>query len=152
MLSLLLNTFIFPVIIACLFLGIHYLYLKFNNKDDEYTRNDFIMIFIKYYLVSLSTMMAHQYLRNYLQGKGSSSSTSTSTSSSTSPASSSSKNVMFGGANADISSSNSVSNKGVLNSSSTNPSSFKPVSNVANTPSTFPQPNYESFKTGRPTF
>ena len=148
MLSLLLNAFIFPVLIASLFLGIHYMYLKFNNKDDEYTRNDFIMIFIKYYLVSLSTMMAHQYLNNYLQGKASSTSTSTSTS----PASSSNKNVMFGGSNTDTSSSNNVSNKGVLNSGSANPSSFKPVSNVANTPSTFSQPNYESFKTGRPTF
>jgi hypothetical protein len=142
MLSFLLNTFIFALIIGSLFTGVHYLYLKIMNQDDEYTRNDYIILFIKYYVVSLASLMGYEFLNNYLKSDNKSSNDS-------------GKNVMFGGSNVvnTTSFSNSTNSASVPVSNSVNTTAFKPVSN--NTQGSRPnvaQPNYESFKTGRPTF
>ena len=141
MLSLLLNTFIFPLIIGSLFTGVHYLYLKMMKQDDEYSRNDYIMIFIKYYVVSLASLMGYDFLNNYLKNNNSSND--------------SAKNVMFGGSNVanTTSFSNSTNSASTPVSNSVNTNTFKPVSNnpqVARP--NVAHPNYESFKTGRPTF
>ena len=140
MLSFLLNTFIFSLLISILFTGVHYLYLKVMNQDDEYSRNEYIMIFAKYYLISLISLMGYEFLSNYLNGTKTDSTTLSSSSST-----SSNKNVMFGGSNVSSSSSNNSSN------SSSSQVAFKPVVNNASRPEVV-HPNYESFKTGRPTF
>jgi hypothetical protein len=137
MLSFLLNTFIFALIIGSLFTGVHYLYLKIMNQDDEFSRNDYIMLFIKYYVVSLASLMGYDFLNNYLK-------------SDTKSSNDSGKNVMFGGSNVVNPSANSNSNN---NTNSVNTTAFKPVSNNTQGPRpNVAQPNYESFKTGRPTF
>ena len=143
MFAFLLNTFIFALVISLLFTGVHYLYLKVMNQDDEYTRNEYIMFFVKYYVISLTSLMGYQFLNDYLKtnNKGSSEG--------------SAKNVMFGGSNITntTSFSNNTNSASAPASNSVNTTAFKPVSN--NTQVTRPnvsQPNYESFKTGRPTF
>ena len=138
MLSLLLNTFIFALIIGSFFTGIHYLYLKMMKQDDEFSRNDYIMLFIKYYVVSLASLMGYDFLNNYLKNNTKSSDDS-------------GKNVMFGGSN--VVTSTSFSNSSQPASNSVNTTAFKPVSNNTQGPKVnIAQPNYESFKTGRPTF
>ena len=138
MLSLLLNTFIFALIIGSLFTGVHYLYLKMMKRDDEFTRNDYMILFIKYYVVSLASLMGYDFLNNYLK-------------SNTKSSTNSEKNVMFGGSNDDTST--SFSNNSAPSSNSVNTTAFKPVSNNTQGPKVnIAQPNYESFKTGRPTF
>lgn len=137
MLSFLLNTFVFAFIVGSLFTSVHYLYLKMMRQDDELSRNEYIMLFIKYYVVSLASLMGYDFLNNYLK-------------SDTKSANNSEKNVMFGGSNIVNSSTNSAS---VPVSNSVNTTAFKPVSNNTQgpRPNVVP-PNYESFKTGRPTF
>ena len=142
MLSLLLNTFIFALIIGSLFTGFHYLYLKIMKQDDEFSRNDYIMLFIKYYIVSLASLMGYDFLNNYLKNNTKSSNDS-------------GKNVMFGGSNVvnSTSFSNSTNSASTPASNSVNTTVFKPVSNNTQGPTpNLSQPNYESFKTGRPTF
>jgi hypothetical protein len=139
MLSFLLNTFIFALIIGSLFTGVHYLYLKMMNQDDEYVRNDYIMLFIKYYVISLTSLIGYQYLNDYLK-------------SDTKSSGDSGKNVMFGGSSVSGFTANSNSNSN-SSSSANNQMSFKPVSNnIQVSKPDVVQPNYESFKTGRPTF
>ena len=138
MLSFLLNTFIFALIIGSLFTGVHYLYLKMMKQDDEFSRNDYIMLFIKYYAVSLASLMGYDFLNNYLKNNTKSSNDS-------------GKNVMFGGSN--VVNTTSFSNSSTPASNSVNTTAFKPVSNNTQGPTpNIAQPNYESFKTGRPTF
>lgn len=142
MLSFLLNTFIFALIIGSLFTGVHYLYLKIMKQDDEFSRNDYIMLFIKYYAVSLASLMGYDFLNNYLK-------------SNTKSSTNSEKNVMFGGSNVvtTTSPSPSTNSSSVPVSNSVNTTAFKPVSNNTQGPRpNVAQPNYESFKTGRPTF
>ena len=67
MFAFLLNTFIFALVISLLFTGVHYLYLKVMNQDDEYTRNEYIMFFVKYYVISLTSLMGYQFLNDYLK-------------------------------------------------------------------------------------
>lgn len=137
MLSFLLNTFIFALIIGSLFTGVHYLYLKIMKQDDEFSRNDYIMLFIKYYTVSLASLMGYDFLNNYLKNNKFSND--------------SGKNVMFGGSN--DTNTTSFSNSSTPASNSVNTTAFKPVSNNTQRPGpNVAQPNYESFKTGRPTF
>ena len=112
------------------------------KQDDEYSRNDYIMIFIKYYIVSLASLMGYDFLNNYLKIDTKSSNDS-------------GKNVMFGGSNIanTTSFSNSTNSASVPVSKTVNTTAFKPVSNNPQGPRpNVAQPNYESFKTGRPTF
>lgn len=140
MLSLFLNSYIFALLIATLFFMIHYYYLKFNNQEDELTRNEYIMIFINYYIISIATLMGYNFLNDYLNSNENSSD--------------SKKNIMFGGSNTVNRDSNSHSHSSSTSlPSAPNVSSFKPVAKVeqASRPEAV-QPNYESFRTGRPTF
>ena len=142
MLSLFLNSYIFALLIAILFFMIHYYYLKFNNQEDELTRNEYIMIFINYYIISIATLMGYKFLNDYLNSNENSSEPK--------------KNVMFGGSNVVNSNSNSNGHSASISTSlPSGPSvaSFKPVSKVEQVSRPdVAKPNYESFRTGRPTF
>ena len=113
------------------------------NRDDEYSQNEYIVIFIKYYAISLGSLMGYDFLNNYLEGNNNSSGNS----------SNSEKNVMFGGSNVVNSSVNSGINSNTNNSNSgTNQSTFRPIVNNQIPKTNIAPANYESFKTGRPTF